>query len=318
MPAPSAVPHRSDDLLVACRRRARAPDDALTDAEILSIADEELAAVILPFIRKHRENYGVKFEDQTLVSGTRDYRIPQRAQGASLRDVAAVNSAGDEFSLPEIPFEDHARFRSGSSTWWPNGMAFSIAGDMVRVLPTPTAGVSSTLRLHFYFRPGRLVPAVEAAAINTITITGAQLVNLTCDNVPAGWSTTNTFDLVSRRSNFDTLRYDLPSTSVTTGSGGIITLGVGTSVGLNVGDFVCLARESCIVQVPQEIRPSLFSAVTVRMLEALGDREGAVMAQKMLASQIDMAAVMLEPRVDGESGRVINWSSPLRFGRRRR
>jgi len=309
--------YTSDDLISAVRMRCQLPsatnDGKFTDANILELAYEEFLTNVLPEIRKARGNYYVASQDYTVTSGTSSFRIPSRAQGASLRDVTFINSDGTGFSLPEIPLEDVDYYNTSGSTWWSTAFCYCIEGNNVLIRPEPTQ--QGTLRLRYYDRPGRLV--VNSAAMQITGITPFGPVTVLAGNVPAAWLNENKFDIISGSPTFDDLNDGITSTGVTIGVGGsLIVSASDLSADVKLGDWVSLETESAVVQLTVELQPALISATCVRILEALGDLGAVQTAQALLMRQMQQAVAHIQPRNDGEQPRIINRRGPLRFSRR--
>ncbi len=296
----------ADDLVTAVSVGASLPaaNDLVTSANILSIADEETSDWITPWLRKHApENYFVRYADQALVANQAEYRIPWRAQGASLRDLTFVDAAGNESDMNEIPLEERGTFMSGGSAWW-SGLAYCIEGDRIILLPTPTSATGS-IRVRYFRRPSRLVLAASAMLITgtNSTYPGAAL---------ASWSTSDRFDIVQANPNFDVLAGDLTASSVTAGVSVIFATNPSTETAIN--DYVALAGESPVIQLPVELHSTLEKLTRARVLEAIGDRRWEIAHQKALAA-LERKHAMFSPRNVGEHRKIINRSSPLRAGR---
>lgn len=307
--------YTSDDLVSAVRMRCQLPsatnDGKFTDANILELAYEELLTNVLPEIRKARGNYYVKSVDYTVSAGADSYKIPSRAQGASLRDVTFINSDGTGFSLPEIPLEDVDYYKTSGSTWWSTAFCYCIENNNVLLRPQPTQ--AGTLRLRYYDRPGRLVMKSEAMQITGIT---PGVNTLFSGDVPAAWTTSNKFDILAASPTFDDYAESLTPTAVTPGAGGSIVFTGTLDAGISVGDWIALETESPIVQLTVELQPVLISATCVRILESMGDLNSVNTAQALFARQMAQAIAHIQPRNDGEQPRIINRRGPLRFSRR--
>lgn len=303
--------YTADDLITAVKRRGRIPDDSFTDAEYLAFADEEMSTLLVPLVRSHVVEFFIKETDTAQINDVRDYRIPSRTQSGGLRDLTMVDANDNEFNVAYITLDDHYDFTNGGSVWWRNGIAFSIIGDHVRIMPTPTT-TDNKIRFRYFRRPGRLVTVALAPKITAIDV-GLKKITVGVGLVPSAWTTGDTFDLVQGSPNFDSLGDDL---AVTTIAGDDITFTATLPTDLAVGDYVGLKEEASIVQLPSEFHPVLYSAVQVRALEALGDADGAGFAQAKMDREINSVSKLISPRVEGEHEPIINWRSPLREGSR--
>jgi hypothetical protein len=292
----------TDTLVDKIRRRASLPDAGTpTDQEILDVATEELLSRFVPFVRSCRENYGVKTTTQTLVVGTSDYRIPSDAQGATLRLVTLVDSAGNERDIDQVPIQ-YDQFSSTNGT--PRG--FCVIDDMVRLIPTPDR--ADTLRLLYYRRPSALVPVASCFPVasktdTTVVVTGTP-----------SWASGTPIDVVQALPHFTTLLDDNAATLATS------TFTVADSASTSavaVGDYVCLHMETCIPGIPAELHAALVSATAAQLLVEEGDAQGAAMEMSNAERIMNAARATLTPRVDGAPRLIVSSNSPLRSRRRR-
>jgi hypothetical protein len=304
------VPWRSDDLVAAVRLRCRIPDggSVASDEEILLLADEELSHTILPAVRRARAEFYVGQADYAVDGSTGEFRIPSRAQSGGLRDVVMVGADGTGVSLPMVSLERRDTYHVASHPHWPNGYAFAVQGDKVILLPS-AAPVPWTLRLRYYQRPGRLVPAAQGRAITAIDGDG---VTYTCaatgtSGIVAGVSV----DLIQAQPNFDWL-----ATGVTIATEAPNDIVLPAAVpGVTVGDVFTLAGTTVMVQLPEALHPTLVNAVAMRVYELLGNHQQAEAVQKRLERTLGNVQSLINPRIEGEAQALINRHSPLRTGR---
>lgn len=305
--------YTGDDLLRVVRRRSRIPDGAipLSDSELLEIANDVIVSICVPFLKQHNEEYFVKVSDTAVTSGVSEYRIPSRAQGAMLRSVSFLDSQGKEHPLSPASLDDIGAYTSRGNAYWPSGKGYCFQGDKVILFPEPTT-TSGYIRFRYFRRPSRLTLAASAAAVSALTAADV----LTCTSVPAGWSTSNRFDIVQANPNFDSLNDSLAADSVTTGAGGNVNFTTDYSTDVAIGDYIALANESPVIQLPVELHPVLVSGVAAEVLETLDDRDGAAAVRAYLGQQLQLADVYFDPRSDAGSPKVVNRNSPLRGGAR--
>lgn len=271
--------------------------EALTDADFLAFADEELQSYVVPLLMSVREEYLVFHKDVTVVAGTAAYAIPERAIGGKLRNVLLSDGNGfTPVSRQEPEQTDGAISSSG-----PDG--YRLESNSVVLSPIPAAG--ETLRLQHFRRPSRLVPVTEAGLITEIDRdTGV----ITC-NIPDGFVLSELFDFVKGKSGFECLAIDLTATDVDDDPLGITFDPEDIPASLEVGDFVTLAQESPIPQIPVELHPLLAQRVVVRALEANGDPKVGK-AEETADRMRQQALLLLTPRAEGSSRYVINRNGP--------
>lgn len=312
--------------LAAVKRRAFVPTTQGTFAatETLAVATEELHSYLAPLVMEVRQEHFVTVTDVPLVSGQALYRIPARALGGKLRDVLALDSGGCVRNLTRLEPEAGGLWRAGDTG---EPAAFSLQGNYVRLHPTPTG--TGTLRLSYFGRPGALVETsaagrVEAVdyAAGTLTLSGA---------APASFVPGVRLDVVGAQPGFSTIATELTlSSSAPDGDGDAVltfaALPVPPSVPLeypvtapeeiSVGDWVCLAGEAPVPQVPPELHPLLALKTAAAQLEAIGDVEAARTLLMELAEKQKRALALLSPRTEGEPRRVANGMGQWRGVRR--
>lgn len=305
----------ADDLIAAVRRRAQLPDaaadGAVTDADLLEMANEELALHLVPLVRASREDYWTTYEDQTIVAGTAAYRVPWRAQASGLRDVAIVDSTGREWPLARVvPGERGLIQARGGSI---GATVFVMDGPDVRLVPTPTES-GYTLRLRYHRAHPTLVLSAATATVANVDGT------LAWQSEPETFVAGVTIDVLWRTPPFGVAGVGLYVQDVTPAVGyDLLQIADWStySIPLNTYFTGALAGESDIVDLPRECWPLLVSAVTARVLEVIGDRDGAQMAIALFQREKVNVASLLEPRVEGAKVKIVDRNSPLRRGGRR-
>jgi hypothetical protein len=89
-------------------------------------------------------------------------------------------------------------------------------------------------------------------------------------------------------------------------------------VELEVGDYMPLAGQTMVPNVPTELHMILAQRVAQRVMEALGDTEGLSNATAKVAEMEDKMSTMMTSRVEGAPRKVVNRSSMTGIGRNRR
>ena len=105
-------------------------------------------------------------------------------------------------------------------------------------------------------------------------------------------------------------------------SGSTINFSSGTvPQDLIVGDYVCVANECIIPQLPPDIHNGLAERAGARVLAAMGDVSGLQIASAKIEEIDKNQGTLLDNRVDGSPRKIIAKNSLLhwgRFGTRRR
>lgn len=303
----------ANDLLRQVKLRGQFPDTngAITDEEMLLLADEAMFMDIFSLILSCKREYYVKDADVDIVDNQQDYIIPSRAAGTKLRDLLVLNPNGNpvtEQSVLEIVPEQAWRYQVSNSVWWNTAGAYYWKGQSVCLLPKPTAANGFRLRFRYYLRRPRMTLTYgHVSAINTgtgeITFDAAR---------PSVFTVGAEVDLIQAKPYFDALSMNVPITAVDTNS--ITVDPADISDNFVVGDYVCLEDTSYLMPCPVELQPLLVSATLVKVLEALGDPKLETTAALFERDRQRMMDY-LSPRNEGESPRIINRSSPTRANR---
>jgi len=292
----------SDELLASARRGASIPNDQnlFTDAELLAFADETIATSFVPMIMSLREEFFVKKENISCVANQAEYNIPPRAIGSTLRDLKLIVGSERKNLIYIQPEVSHKYATSGEP------IGFYMQGDQYVLVPVPTSA-SYSLEISYSFRPSALVPLASAGVVATI---GSGLITVT--SLPSGILTGVLVDCVSGSANYQNKGYNVAVTNVS----GSTVYGTFPST-LAVGDYVCLASTSPVIQLPLELHPAVAQSLQCRYLEAVGDYEGLRVAENRLQQQMTTARQLLSPRIEGEGKFIINRSGLINRNQRR-
>lgn len=289
-------------LLASLKRRGMLPSttETLSTTDFLAIATEELQTYVWNTLPR-TEEYGVTTADVSVSSGTAAYKLPSRAVGGKLRDVWFVDGSS-RIDLVRVEPENIGNFGTSG-----DACGFYLQGDDLVLVPTPNT--SRTLRVSFHCRPSALVATSAVAVVQSFN-TGTGAITTTA-TVPATFSTSQTYDIVRAKPPFSILSMDL---TASVASGTTVTFS-SLPAGLAAGDYVCLAGESPVAQVPVELHPLLSQRVAYKCLEALGDPRAKIAEEA--ADKMKLEAIkLLTPRVDGAARPIVNYHGPG-FRRRR-
>lgn len=272
------------------------------DADLLRHVNEALRGKIVPIIIQTREDYLAQ-SVRVGVSGQTRFRIPNRAVGNRLRDVVYVDGAGNrQLWTNPIAREDLAYYGSRGSGQ-PEG--YFLEGNHLQLIPTGGA-YSGSLELSFFMRPSALVPVEQTRKVEDVdTATGVVTLD---DAVPASWTTEKLYDIHSPDSGAEVKFWDLVPTTITTPDITFSSVPIdGTTFGtvaVAIGDYVCLANECALLQVPDDLIPALAQAVALRIAISDGDTEMAKLHSGMLQDETQEARKVLENRIEGRPWRV--------------
>lgn len=287
--------YTTDALIASVRRRASVPDSQqlFDDDDLVLLLSDELQSVLVPKIMTVNEEYFVTYSDTTTVANQESYDIPSRAVATKLREVAYIGSDGISFSnIPRIGVDQISNYIVSYQT--PGG--FYPRGNQIILYPAPTA--ATTLRMWYFDRPFTLTTVVNSGRITSIN-TGTNEIVL--DNVPATWTVGTALSIVKGKPGFDTRFHETDIVALSSP-----TIELDSVENLEVGDYVSEQGYSCIAQIPYEAHHVLAQAGAVKVLEALGDREGMKIAQAKYDQLEAYMINIITPRVDGEPRKVNN------------
>jgi len=296
----SGIDYTTTSLLENTRTNCLTPEaDALfTNTRLLSILSFEQITTLVPQIMKVQEEYFVHIYDILLsTSSDGTYPIPDRAIGKKLRDVALLDSAGNEQYITRMNPAD-VKFMNPSVTaqsQWVSG--FYLQNNSVKLFSGVPAQYTS-IRYRYYRRPNNLCATGDAgliAVIDTLTNT------VTCTSVPGDWVVGDTIDFISQHPSFDSLQDDAVITGISNSDVTFASL----PTGLEVGDWISLSGTTPIPQLPYEAHPVLGQLGACKALEAMGDAnvEMAWARYKQMSADFYTS---ITPRTDSPAQKIVS------------
>lgn len=255
-------------------------NDLFSTDDFLSLLNHQMKVEIIPMMLKVNEEFFLQHKDFTITeSGL--YRIPTRAIGTIIRDLKILDSNSNETPLSRLFEEDRG---SGASGYYLNRNSVELSKDFS----------SSTLRMKYFARPGKLVQTSSCARIESITD-----LSVGVDAVPATFSTSKPIDFVQNNNPFDLLDLDILPSGI---SGTTIDFSALPS-GVAVGDWICLAGEAAVPMVPEEMHAVLIQSALCKTLSSKKDKAYKDELETLLRVKED-AINMLDPRVQNNSNKV--------------
>lgn len=272
--------------------------EGFTTADFLALIDDVIRSKMLPLLKRARESYLVKRYDVDIAEGAESVPIPGRAAAEALHSILVYT--GEKW----VPLERYGvnaaaeRFSTSLAGYW-------LEDDTVFFVGSPAA---QTLRFLVFTRPNLVV---EATAVAEITDVDFDTQEVTTATMPDTFTSDSLFDFVKGSPGFRNHAVDLTGTiGASPGAGlSLITMDDELPENLAVGDYLCLAGESPIAQIPAELHPLLAQEVTRTLLEAKGDPKAdraAATVERMEREALDM----LSPRVSASPEYVLNANSP--------
>lgn len=320
----------TDDLVAAIKRRAQIPDanGALSDADILELADEELQTTLVPMLTTAVEYYFVKQVDFSIVANQTHYRIPPQVQAGTLTDVVLLDTNGEELvSLPQLPLANLASATSAANWGYPGSLQFCLQADQLILIPKQNASGYS-VRLRYIRRLNRLTLVENCGKMTSVATStpGAGRTQFTLDTVPTGFSS-GKIDLVQEVPNFDIWSESVTPANVVTGAAGTFDVDedaipaqytaaiADTADGAMSQDgYWCPEQTTCIVPVPDVLHPLLVGLGTAQVLRSLGDFQGSAIEMENAMKKMTRLAATFEPRTRARGMKIISGSHPIRAG----
>ena len=269
----------SNELITSILLRSGFPtDNYFSNAEMLTILNDEMKLVINPLILKLQEEFLLQTKDYT-ISSSAVYRLPKRALGGKLRDLKLYDN-GIYAYLNRLFEEDRYKNLSG---YYINRNCLELSSDIT----------SGTLRATYFLAPSQLVLTSAAACIATID----SATQVTVTALPSTFATTTPVDFVQADGQCDLLDIDKSIVSI---AGTTLTFAA-LPTDLAVGDYICLAGQSPVPVIPLDLHPVLAQAALCTCLYSKKDKAADAESAK-LKNSIQVISEMLQPRV--ESGDI--------------
>lgn len=271
----------SSELIASLKIQGSFPtsDDLFSTSDYLVLFNNQLKADLTPMMLKLNEEFFLQYKDFSITQDA-SYRIPGRAIGAKIRDLQVIDGSGNINGVNRLFEEDKPNQPSG----------YYMLRNSVQLSSDYTSG---TLRMYYFARPNELVSTTACGVITAIDENNF-IVDL--DSAPTTFSTNVLCDFVQANNPYDLLGYDYEITNVS----GIAITFASLPAGLAVGDYLCLANQSPVPMLPDELHPVLVQSALCKCLSAKKDK---AYEQEMIVLQQykEDALNMLDPRVQNDS-----------------
>lgn len=285
----------ASSLVNSLKRRGLIPtsDEAFNDTDFYALIDEETRTYILPFLKRTREEFLVTRAETTVQSGFNRYLLPARCAAEALKYVAL----GPDYN----PLR-----RSTNEDGHLGGGGFFVEDDAVVLADTPTQS-GETLRFVYYYRPNYPVAEARCGRVTGFDI-DARTVTLSEAPVVGDeelFTLEEAYDFVKATPGFRCHDINRVATDIT---GDVLTFADDLPVGLAIGDYVCLAGETPIPQIPAELHPLLAQRVTYVLSNALGPTKGRAAFEQLQQMEAQLTT-LFSNRVDAAPRYVVNRNS---------
>ncbi len=287
----------ASDLLTDVRRRCKLSSSTalgVADADLLAHADAEMSSEIVPLMLSVSEEFSVFPSDISIVNGQAGYRLPKRNVGGKVRNVSAV-IGGAQNPLPRLEPE---QILSAVPSLTGQPIGYTVESGTIKLWPTPAT--TGTLKLPYFVRPGRLTNTASEFKVVTAIAIGATT-TLTFGSAHS-FAPGDNVDAIAFRPPFEYLIVETPVLSAPSGT--TITIANDTPL-LAVGDYVCAADKSPVMQCPVELHSLLTELVVRRVMMQIGYRERVAECDKEIERLTARALQVLTPRTVGSARKVI-------------
>lgn len=264
-----------DEIISNLKLKAGFPDDNyFSDANLLSILNDEQKVKILPLLLKLKAGYYIKNKTYTITAGS-TYRLPGRAAGSKVRDIKLL-SGSDYSDLNQLFEEDRQYKRRG---YYINGNSIELSSDII----------SGTLVATYYLTPSKLILAASAAKVSTIV----SATQVTVEALPSTFAVNGTVDFVQANQPCDMLSFESTITNIASTTLTFASL----SSDLAVGDYICIAGQTPVPLMPEELHILLGQAALVTCLRSKKNKS-AKEAKEDYDKILEDLTDMLAPRSD--------------------
>lgn len=307
----------SADLLTALRYTAWIGDaaayTAYTDARLLVELDNKLNSVFADIVIKARNGYWAKEIIATTVIGRSRYRIPYRSAVGGLEKVEVADSTGGSwYRCKEVPLSEAQVYEGPLSGNPGQPIVYTIQGDQVELLPTPSAVVP--LRFTYYIRPSRLVPQQSTTAgggtvRGLITAHNTTLRTLTVALLPLDQDLTPPAAITTANQLIDVVHPNgwhelaLVGAAQTIAGVGPFTITIGGTADLSDiedGDFVRVAEQTDWPCLPDDFHRSLADVAAIKVLIEQSRPDNAAAVEGNVGNDLERFRSLLLPRVKSE------------------
>jgi hypothetical protein len=240
---------------------------ALSDDDLLRMANQEIRVGMLPTIMQFHEEFGVYTDaPYPIIANQSAYQVPYRAVGGKVRTVFYLDESNNFCRLtrvdpPQIPYFQQSSVQN-------NYVTFFMEGDFVVLLPGVNSNPTGSLVMSYYMRPNELVDESRVATIKSVsntnsqgTITGISVAAaaVITSQDPHGLTSGNIV-LINQTNSTPAISGFYPVTvlSSTTFSVPVTTTGSGTT-----GEWIYNNTTYSVDQIPQNVTPFTQNGATV-------------------------------------------------------
>ena len=277
-----------------------ANQELLTTVDLLRGASELLRLGITKTIKASRQNYLLATATIPVIANQQFYDVPYRSVVNGLEDIKWTQSENSQYyDMAYLRVEDLDKYLFQAS----NPYGFYFQADQIGLAPIPAAD-SGLLKLWYHRRLSNLCQPSQAGQVTNIN---GNIVTL--DNLPETFVPGFEIDFIKSKSMPVILDQDQQITNV---AGTQLTF-LSVPSRLVVGDWIAPANFTPIIPLMDEGFRYFEGAAGIYILNSIGDFEGSKRLddEEFKQDEKDFKS-LLEPRIDGEPEKVVNYHNLLR------
>lgn len=293
------------EFLAAVERAITVPtyQPRFTKDDLLALAAEEQRTTVVPKLLSLRQNYLLWRQAVPVVALTSQVSFPARAIGRGSKQIAWLPAGANEQEneLTEFTLRE-SRAYPDDDQGVPSG--FTEFGDKVKLLPRPLE--AGTAVFYIYAKPSKPVFLTRCAQVQSVGVGAVTLATSVPSNITVG----ALVDFTKGTPGNNLLLADVPVSNIAGNTLTLTGLTADDLAGVAAGDWVSLAGETAVLQLPEEMQDVLTYAVAVRVLMALQLPEQLKLVQGQMDLKVMNAEMLLSPRVEDQT-EVIFSGHPL-------
>lgn len=250
------------ELLAEARSRALAPVSSSSapgwqDSDLLRMANAEVPVLAKNLRLKKAGMFNVK-KDTAFTVGTASYRVHTRALHGAAAVVQLVDSNGAVTGLEKWTEAD---LEGVNPTTAGTPYAYLWRGNSLVFYPTPDS-TSYLYRLVYPRRPNQLIlPASAGLVTGSLATTVTITVNFSTLNI----TTSTPVDVIQGNAPWDSLSDSATPSNILNNA--ILFTSAEFPTGVATGDYICLAGQSPVLQMPAEAFYVLAHRVAMKMAQ---------------------------------------------------
>lgn len=279
-----------------------------SQSTVIDLCNQESLKRIRPIVSDLQKEFFVISTSVSVAANTTHIRLPKRAAGRGLREIYLTVDT-ERHLMIQITREQSTTEESTSSGI-PRKFYFE-ADSIVFERPISSA---ATLNLILEVSPGNLVLSTATTKVSSVDFDTGIVV---AAGTPSGYGGTVEYDFVQQLGYGNAvLACGLTPSSV---SGTSYTFDPDVlPKTLKAGDYITLAGQTPVPNMPDEAVACLIHAVSTRIYRMRGDYDGVKSEQQELQNAILYLQQALADRIEGQRTTVHNTSSLLRSSSNRR